>query len=544
MNRAACVVAAAGLALAVPALAENRTADGSANNLSHAWMGQTGSLLLRSPAGCEYADGVSAMMDRANPRGISNAVADQQASGLGNARNLSSMAWQWGQFIDHDFALVGESHESANFAIPMGDPVFDPFSTGTAEMPFTRSIYSGGTGPGDPRQHANEITHWIDGSNVYGSDATRAGALRAFSGGRLATSGGDMMPYNTGGLDNAGGPGANMFLAGDIRSNEQSGLTAMHTVFVREHNRLADQISFANPGWSDEQVYQKARKLVGAEIQAITYNEWLPAMMGGDAIGSYTGYDEHADGSIDTAFSTAAFRIGHTMLNDELLRLGPGNTPFAGGNLNLFQSFFNPSTITEPGSLDAVLRGLAYQESNEVDTQTIDGVRNLLFGGTSGRDLIALNIQRGRDHGLPDYNAMRQEYGLPALTSFSEITSDPALAAALELAYGGDIDNIDAWIGMFSEDHAYGSLGETAAAIFIDQFTRLRDADRFFYLNDPDLTLEDLAFLGSVRLSDIIRLNTGATDIQDNVFFTVPTPGALAVLGLAGIGIAPRRRRA
>ena len=139
---------------------------------------------------------------------------------------------------------------------------------------------------------------------------------------------------------------------------------------------------------------------------------------------------------------------------------------------------------------------------------------------------------------------MRQEYGLPALTSFSEITSDPVLAAALELAYGGDINDVDAWIGMFSEDHVYGSLGETAAAIFIDQFTRLRDADRFFYLNDPDLTQDDLAFLGTLRLSDIIRLNTGATDIQNDVFFTVPTPGALAVLGLAGIGIAPRRRRA
>jgi len=537
--RTGMLVAMAGLAIGGTCHADNRTIDGQGNNPFNNLMGCTGSNLIRGASGPVYSDGMGTPIDRGSARAISNAASAQTAAGLGNTRNLSSWAWQWGQFVDHDFALVDEgATEPFNIPVPTGDPTFDPGHTGTAVIPFNRSVFNGGVST--PRQHSNSLTHWIDGSNVYGSDAARASALRSGIGGRLATSAGGFMPYNTGGLSNAGGPSSSLFIAGDIRANEQTGLLATHTLFVREHNRLADQISSANPGWDDGQVYEKARKLVGAEIQAITYNEWLPALLGGNGLGSYAGYNPNIDSSMNTEFSTGAFRIGHTMLNDQLLRVNADGTTFAGGNLNLFQSFFNPSVITQAGSMDAVIRGLARQESNEVDTQVIDGVRNLLFGGTDGRDLIALNIQRGRDHGLPDYNTMRQQFGLPAVDSFDDITSNPELALALESVYG-DVNNIDAWIGLFAEDHLPGaSMGLTCTAMFNDQFGRLRDGDRYFYLNDGDLTNDDLAFLDGVRLADIIRLNSGATDVQDGVFFAIPAPGVLGLLG-AGSLIALRR---
>lgn len=543
MSSRTVIVLVAGLSISTSAFADNRSIDGSGNNVAHPVWGTAGSVLLRGSMPAYYADGLGAPMPRPNPRMISNMVSDQTAAGLGNSRNLSAMAWQWGQFMDHDFSLADEStNDPMPIAIPAGDPVFDPGNTGTATMPFMRSVCVDGVTT--PRQQPNMITHWLDGSQVYGSDTTRADTLRSHVGGRLATSTGDMLPFNTTGLPNAGGTDASLYLAGDVRCNEQIGLTAMHTVFVREHNRLADQISAANPGWSDEQVYQKARKLVGGEIQAISYNQWLPAMMGSTAPGPYAGYNPNVDGSMNTAFTTAAFRIGHTMLNDQLLRVNADGTTYSGGNLNLFQSFFNPSIITAPGSLDSILRGFVVQQSNEIDTQAIDGVRNLLFGGTDGRDLIALNVQRGRDHGLPDYNALRVGFGLPALSAFNQITSDPSLAAALSAAYGGDINNVDPWIGLFAEDHLPGSsLGATATAIFIDQFVRLRDGDRFFYLNDPSLTPQDLAFLNNVSLADIIRLNTGA-DLNGDIFFsqTIPVPGTLALMGVAALGIRRRRR--
>lgn len=538
----ACGVAASLSLGALDARADDRSINGSGNNASHLLMGMAGSDLIRGVSGAHYADGLGLPLLTANPRAVSNALSAQTLGGLGNSRQLSSMAWQWGQFIDHDFALVDESSEPMNIAIPAGDPVFDPANTGTASMPFTRSVHTGGVS--GPRQHQNALTHWIDGSMVYGSDATRAAALRSGSGGRLATSAGNMLPFNTSGLPNGGGTGSNLYLAGDIRVNEQTGLIAMHTLFVREHNRVAGQIEAANPSWSDEQVYQRARKIVGAEVQAITYNEWLPALTGAHGLGSYAGYDPTADGSINTAFSTAAFRIGHTMLNDQLQRFNADGSVFAGGHLSLFQQFFNPTSIQGAGNLEAVLRGLGIQEANEIDTQTIDGVRNLLFGGTNGRDLIAVNLQRGRDHGIPDYNTLREDVGLARVTSFSEITSDAAIAAAMQSVFG-DVDHIDAWIGLFAEDHLAGaSMGQTAIAVFNEQFGRLRDADRYFYLNDSDLTAQDLAFLDSMSLADLIRMNTGAIDVQDHVFFAIPSPGTVGLLSLGLLAAARRRRTA
>lgn len=532
------------LAAAGAAWADDRTIDGTGNNLANPAWGCLGSPLIRGSSGAHYFDGIGSLMPRANPRTASNMLGAQTPAGLGNARGLSSMFWQWGQFIDHDFALVDESTlpgESAPISIPAGDPVFDPFNTGTATMPFQRSVCIDGVM--GPRQHTNALTHWIDASMVYGSDAVRAAALRSGVGGRLATSPGNMLPFNTAGLPNGGGLGAAGYLAGDVRVNEQSGLIAMHTLFVREHNRLADIISAGNPGWSDEQVYQHARRIVAAEVQAITYNEWLPALLGGHGLGSYAGYDPQVNPSINTAFSTAAFRFGHTMLNDLLLRLNEDGTPYAGGHLNLFQSFFQPTTVATSADLAAVIRGLGAQQANEIDTQVIDGVRNLLFGPGVGRDLVALNLQRGRDHGLPDFNTLREDYGLARVANFSDITSDPALAAALASVYG-DVDSIDPWIGLMAEDHLPGaSVGATMAAVFRDQFGRLRDGDRFFYLNDGALGESELAFLQGVRLSDIIRLNTDAQSIQDNVFFVVPAPGAAGLMALLGLA-ATRRRRA
>ena len=128
----------------------------------------------------------------------------------------------------------------------------------------------------------------------------------------------------------------------------------------------------------------------------------------------------------------------------------------------------------------------ASSDSEEIDTKVVDSLRNFLFGppGSGGLDLASLNIQRGRDHGLADYNSTRAALGLPKVTSFAQITSDPNLQRALQQTYGS-VDNIDLWAGGLPEDHVPGSsLGPTFQRIIADQFTRLRDGDRFFHLRD------------------------------------------------------------
>src|SRR6185295_549731 len=132
-----------------------------------------------------------------------------------------------------------------------------------------------------------------------------------------------------------------------------------------------------------------------------------------------------------------------------------------------------------------VLKYLASDPSSEVDTKVVNSVRNFLFGppGAGGLDLASLNIQRGRDHGLADYNSTRAAYGLKKVTSFDQITSDPVLAGKLKDLYGS-VDNVDLWVGGLAEDHVRGgSLGPTFRRILIDQFTRTRDGDRFWFEN-------------------------------------------------------------
>ncbi|MFK7736233.1 MAG: peroxidase family protein [Pirellulaceae bacterium] len=488
--------------------------DGTGNNIENPEQGSTGEEFSRWVS-AEYEDGLGAPAhpDWASAREVSNILnsvptdENGEALDIDNSEGLSDLTWIFGQFIDHDITLSGEGHdESFAIEVPEGDAFFDPFGTGEATIGLTRSAYE--TDSDALRQQFNEISAFIDGSVIYGSDQARSDALRTFERGKLATSEGDLLPFNELGLLNAGGDSVDLFIAGDIRANENSALAAMHTVWVREHNNVAERIAEENPELSDEEIFQQARQYVTAELQSITYNEFLPALLGRGAINDYEGYDSSVDPSISNVFATAAYRFGHTMLSSELLRLNEDGSVAEEGNLALQDAFFNVDALTENG-IDSILRGAATQTAQEVDPFIVDDVRNFLFGppGAGGFDLASLNIQRGRDHGLADYNQIRSEMGLDPITSFAEISSDPSIQARLEEAYG-DVDSIDAWVGMLAEDHTRGStLGETATLIIAEQFQALRDGDRFYYENV--FSGSELNEIQNASLADVIERNSG-----------------------------------
>jgi hypothetical protein len=558
----------------VPSMAEaltlTRSIDGSGNNLTDSALGSVGEHLLRGSPGAPdptmtgYADDISepARGTEPSPRVISNTISVQSET-MPSARGLSAMLWYWGQWIDHDLSLthIGSS-ESLPIQVPADDPHFDPSGTGTATIDFDRSKYDVTTGDhlGNPRQQVNEISAWIDASNVYGSDPVRARALQELdihgaATGRLrvtSTAVGDLLPYNTIGLENASLPmqnSADLFLAGDIRANEQAGLTAMHTLFAREHNRLADQFAALDPLLTGDEIYERARKVVGAELQQITYNEFLPALLGNGALSSYTGYDSSVNPNIANLFSTAAFRVGHTMLNPVILRLDDAGNTIPEGDLALRDAYFNPANIESVG-IEPYLKGAAEMYSQEIDTHIVDDVRNFLFGapGSGGFDLASLNIQRGRDHGLPDYNTARDIYGLSRVTQFSEISSDQWLQQALAAVYGS-VDEIDPWVGMLAEDHVAGaSVGELLRTIIADQFERLRDGDRFWFEADPFFTESNpdlLAELRDLSFADVIMNNTSLTSLDSNVFFTgsISEPSSLLLLLGSVFALAAVKRR-
>ncbi len=501
--------------------------DGTGNNVAHADWGSTSEQFLRR-ATAAYGDGLSSLSgaDRPNERLISNQIFSDPVGGITNARDMSGFVYAWGQFLDHDLTLSDSATpaELISIAIPSGDPWFDPTGTGTASMPNLRTAYDPTTGTTTPRQQVNSVTAFIDGSQIYGSDATRAAALREFAGGRLKTSAGNLLPFNTAGLPNATiglTPDAELYLAGDVRANENPQLLALHTLFVREHNRLAAEAAARNPGWTDEQLYQHARRIVIAELQDITYTEFLPAVLGHGtpatiALQAYRGYRADVNAGISTEFATAAYRFGHSLLGDEVGFLdNQGNEVRAA--LSLRDSFFNVSVVAAPG-IDPILKYLASDRAQEMDAVVIDDVRNFLFGapGQGGFDLAALNIQRGRDHGLPDYNSVRAAYGLPRVTSFAQISASPTVQQSLQATYG-TVDKVDLWVGGLAEKHLPGSsLGATFTRIIVDQFTRLRDGDRFWYQNV--LPAPVARSIQTTAFADILRRNTQLTNLQADVF--------------------------
>jgi peroxidase len=499
---------------------EYRSIDGSGNNVSSPVWGSAGTLFPRLMPAC-YADGISVPPGDGLPgaRTVSNAVCAQNAS-IPNGEGYTDFLWQWGQFIDHDMTLTFSQDPPEPFSIPVpaGDPYFDPEGTGGMTIELTRSQY---LMEGEVRQQMNSNTSFIDASMVYGSDPARAMELRALDGsGMLKTSRGNLLPYNVHGFPNF--PDDNdpsMFLAGDVRANEQVGLTAMHTVFMREHNFYASMIHGAMRRLDDETVYQMARAIVVAEVQAVTYREFLPALLGPDALPPYDGYHPDVDPSIRSEFAAGAYRMGHTLLSPRLLRLDKKLRTIRQGNLPLKDAFFSPGTFVSGGGPEPLLRGLATQRAQEFDPYVVDGVRNFLFGppGAGGFDLASLNLQRGRDHGIPRYNDAREAMGMPRAAGFADISSNPEIQARLSGVYAS-VDDVDFWVGTIAEDHHPGAVvGELAYRILRDQFLRLRNGDRFYYESALPSTL--VRYVEHQTLAEIIRRNTGIRDeIPDDVF--------------------------
>ena len=514
-----------------------RSYNGSGNNLDNSTWGATHEPLTIM-TDLVYADGMSAPtgVDRPNPRTVSNMLFAQDSL-LPDVMHLSDYCWVFGQFVDHDITLTHTNNEPAMISVPAGDPWFDPFNSGQVMIPMMRTEFMPGTGTStnNPRQFPNSITSFLDGSAIYGSDQDRADWLRSFDNGKLKISTGNLLPYNTidGEFGSAVDPNApdmaddvgratRLFVAGDVRANENPLLASFHTLFVREHNRICDELKAIHLNWRDERIFQEARKRTSAIFAAIIYEEWLPAM--GVNLPAYSGYNSNLNPTVSNVFAAAAFRMGHTLLNGNVMRIDNDGQVLPEGNMELRDAFFNPDAIPEVGGIEPYIKGMGVQTQQSFDSHIIDDVRNFLFGppGAGGLDLASVNINRGRERGLPDYNSIREDFGLTKVNSFSEINSNPSVANTLENLYGS-VDDIDAWVGMLSEERMGNSLfGELVLAIMTQQFRDIRDGDRYYFENDPNLTADEIAEIKSTRLYDVIMRNTDVSVMQSNVFEAMP----------------------
>jgi len=520
---------------------ENRSYDGTNNNMQNPTWGASHTALSRLVNQVSYQDGVGAINNGLpNPRSISNDVFAQFNTIEDESR--SDFVWAFGQFLSHDISLVENGADPAFIEIPFGDGTF----TAGDLMPVSRNAFIPGTGESadNPREYANVISSFIDASNVYGSDLETANWLRAKDEngnidetGKLKVStgtNGDLLPWNTidgeynsdidptaPAMDNNNGALSQYYVAGDIRANENLLLISMHTLFLREHNRLCDELILEHPNWSGEQIYQRARKLVGAFIQKITFDDWLNSM--GVEVSSYDGYEPTQDPTVSNTFSAAAFRLGHTLLSSEIKRLNNDGDYIDRGNIPLDSAFFNPIEIIYAGGIDSYFKGMAVQYQQKMDCKVINDVRNFLFGepGEGGLDLAAINILRGRDRGLPSFTQLQEYLGQPVFQNFLQLTQNQTEADDLALVYD-DVSEVDAWVGLLGEKHENGAmLGKLLMYIISEQFEHLRDGDRFWYEEDPALNVH-LDEIKNTNLHDIIMRNTKISIMQDDVFIAKP----------------------
>jgi Animal haem peroxidase len=463
-----------------------RTIDGSNNNLTFRPIGGSDLPAETTEIRIAPADFTTTPIGAdPNPRTISDNIAT--FGGLGDTQaDETNSAWLYvfGQFVDHD--LDKEALDPA-----INRDVIDPI-TG-AVIPL-----GGSAGP----DAVNTVAGYLDLSQVYGSDAATAASLRNADG-TMKTGPGGSVPIVDG-----------QFVSGDVRVGENPELTAVTSLFVREHNFWVGQLALAHPDWTGDQLYDTARAITTAEYQHIVFEEFLPSLIGSD-LGPYRGFDPNVNANVTMEFTTAAFRVGHSQVSGEQTRIdNNGNETFT---QTLAEAFFaTPEQSIGDDNFNGLLRHLSAETSQATDPYFANDLCNALFAPPQLVDLIAIDIQRERDLGLGTLNETRTALGLAPYTSFADLSSDPQYQALYAAQYGS-IDNVDLFMGGLAEDHTAGAVGETFAAIIADQFSRLRAGDPYWWQNqgfDP----KTAAIIGQTTLSDIITRNADTPALQKNVF--------------------------
>ncbi|TWW76018.1 Dual oxidase 1 [Takifugu flavidus] len=527
--------------------------DGWYNSLASARRGAAGAHLVRlTPA--RYWDGVYLPVQEPlmpNPRRLSSLLAGGP-SGLASTRNQTVLSLFFGYHITFemfDSRTPGCPPEFMNIPVPKGDPVFDPTATGKVLLPFQRgpSDRDSGQNPSNPRSQVNSVTAWLDGSSIYGPSASWSDSLRSFSGGLLASGSEWNMPRQAEGrtfMWSAADPCTGehgpqgLYELGNAWANENTFTAAEGIIWFRYHNYVASELHREHPGWSDEELFQKARRTVVATFQNIAVYEWLPAHLGDKELPPYPGYQKFVDPGISPEFVAAAIRFGITMVPPgvymrnktchfrEVANADGSSSPA----LRLCNSFWSRQSRNMKTShdLDDLIFGMASQIAEREDNIVVEDLRDFMYGPLrfTRTDLVAVTVQRGRDFGLRSYADVRNALDLPPVETFEDLnpelsSSNPKLLRDVADLYNGDISKLELFPGGLLE--SLSGPGPVFSAIILDQFERIRNGDRFWFENRQNglFTEEEIQKIRRTTFHRVLVKVTsaGAADLQEDVFF-------------------------
>lgn len=530
-----------------------RTADGSWNNLNNPKEGAAGTRFMRNiNPDAVKRPGLEDILSP-NPREISLSLLSRRGKML-EVPFLNLLAAAWIQFQNHDWISHGEVLMHDLYEIPLheNDPARKKY--------WQKKLFVGKTQPdlthrtNDPFSltFINEVTHWWDASQLYGSDDLTQNKLRSFQQGKLKLDDRGLLPRDHQGME----------ITGYVR-NWWVGLSLFHTLFCREHNAICDMLRNKYPHLQDEQLFQTARLINAALLAKIHSLEWNSAINPNPVIqkgnrsnwyglwtvlrknskdwktveeinirntelGGVVGnpIDKHESPFGLTQEFVEVYRL-HSMLPEELVintldAKHPKNIPFSlsrqkGSGIcldefglpDLFHSFGNQ----HPGQL--VLNN--YPRF----------MQELTIPGNPVYDMGAVDILRARERGVPKYNEFRRQLGLNPIRSFQDLNSDPGIMQKLHNIYQGDVEKLDLMIGTLGEVKrpTHFAFGETMFQIFLLNATRRLQADRFYtdcytsyYYTPEGMNWIDQNNLKSVLLRHFPELaQTGLRNI-DNAF--------------------------
>ncbi|MBA3465368.1 MAG: peroxidase [Deltaproteobacteria bacterium] len=495
-----------------------RQVDGTCNDQAQSWMGSVGARFGRNmdPNG-SFAQGETTTLMSPSPREVSRNLFTRGNTGIKPVPFLNLLAAAWIQFQIHDwFSHTTSTLEFYEVPLAANDPLR---LTGQTTMKISktaldpsRAVSEAAQGPTYP----NEVTHWWDGSQIYGSNAATANRLRTFQGGKLAVTADGLLPTARDGFEDTG-----------FRNNWWLGLGLLHNLFAQEHNAIATMLASRYPAMTDQQLFDKARMITAAVMVKIHTVEWTPAILPNPTLevgmnANWYGLNKYLTPKLLVTPSYVPLPERHVIFGmrggARQLHKDPQTgkeVPFA-----LSEEFVSvyrmhtllPDTIPLVTTNGQRIADVGLGNSRNADARKLEekhGMKDLLFsfgianpGGLvlnnypvmmqalkipflDTIDMGAVDVLRDRERGVPRYNEFRRQFNLMPLDSIDELTDDPALRLKIKQTYGfdsGAIERVDLLVGTLAEGTrptCYG-FGETLFQVFTLMASRRIHADRFY----------------------------------------------------------------
>ncbi|XP_078488222.1 dual oxidase 2 isoform X1 [Ciona intestinalis] len=530
-------------------LNRNRRMDGWYNNLDHPQWGSPGERMIRRSTN-GYSNGINKPMKDGlpNPHTLSRLLMRGE-SGIPSATGKSVFLAFFGQHVGDDMI---DSRRNACPSEYINIEIEENKGSNNHILPMYRSKFITGSGSSinSPRMLVNEATSWLDGSVIYGNSHSWSEHLRSFEGGRLKEENGhpgypsfnrNEIPLYNPTIDLKRPPKTRnpeeLLSFGNPRGNENPFLMTIEIIWFRWHNHLAEKIAVQNPDWSDQQIFDKARKWTIATYQNIAFYEWLPEIIG-TSPPPYREYNKFMLPSVSVEFSIAAMRLGHSLVPSGVVLRQPNCNPIdplpedylaSAGEpaLRLCNTYWQLQDALLDQGIEGIVLGMTSQNAEEEDAVVVDDLAGFLYGPLkrTRMDLEAMTIQRGRDAGLQRYNEVRKTYDLPPIKDFSQL--NPSLPneviARLRNAYNNDTNKLELYVAGMLEDRRNAS-NVLLYKIILEQFQRTRDGDRLWFENAQNglFNASELQEIRQTTMRDIIVATTtfNRSLFQPNVFNT------------------------